>query len=451
VRTALFNWFFARQSGGRFLLRIEDTDRERSSQEAVQAIIDGLEWLGIDFDEGPIFQTDRMDRYSEMVQMLLDKKKAYRCYCSKERLSKLRELQLSKREKPRYDGLCRNLRENKQASENYVVRLRTPGEGQVVVEDLVQGTVSYQNTELDDLIIARGDGSPTYHLAAVVDDIDMGVTHVIRGDDHLNNTPRQLHLYQALGKKKPEHAHIPMIHGNDGKKLSKRHGALSVLEYRELGFLPEAVINYLSRLGWSRGDQEIFSVDDLTALFGLEDVNKAAARFDVDKLTWINHQHMLQLDSSRLVSAVRPYLPMAIPKTDERVARIFQIQRERAKTLVELAFGSSYFFQKPQEYEPKAAKKHLREETVSVLSRTKMELESMTEWSISSLDATINKISEDCGLGMSKIAQPLRVALTGTAASPGIGETLFLIGRDEVLDRISFAVRFIENGQKASE
>ncbi len=445
VRTALFNWLFARSQGGRFILRIEDTDKNRSTDEAIEGIIKGLDWLGLDFDEGPIFQTERLDRYAEVIEKLLEDGSAYRCYCTKERLDGLREAQIAKKEKPRYDGLCRDLDPTIIRTEQFVVRLKTPKEGKVGLSDIVQGDVVYDNSELDDMIIARGDGSPTYHLAAVVDDIDMGITHVIRGDDHLNNTPRQMHIYRALGEPYPHYAHIPMIHGQDGKKLSKRHGALSILEYQKAGFLAEAVINYLSRLGWSWGDKEIFELEELLTAFNLTDVNKAAAKFDIEKLNWVNHQHMIASSLDRLVTLVKPYLHSDPVTCDSRSMRVVELQRERAKNLVDLAKSSDYFFEAPQQYQPKHSKKFLTEMTRPILKQLQDELELLTDWQIALLDEIIEKVCQERGLGMGKVAQPLRVALTGSTSSPGIGETMFLIGRNEVLKRLAAAMKFIDN------
>ena len=426
-------------------MRIEDTDKNRSTDEAIEGIIKGLDWLGLDFDEGPIFQTERLDRYAEVIKKLLEDGSAYRCYCTKERLDGLREAQIAKKEKPRYDGLCRDLDSTIIRTEQFVVRLKTPKEGKVGLSDIVQGDVVYDNSELDDMIIARGDGSPTYHLAAVVDDIDMGITHVIRGDDHLNNTPRQMHIYRALGEPYPYYAHIPMIHGQDGKKLSKRHGALSILEYKKAGFLAEAVINYLSRLGWSWGDKEIFELEELLMAFNLTDVNKAAAKFDIEKLNWVNHQHMMASRLDRLVTLVKPYLHSAPVTSDSRSMRVVELQRERAKNLVDLAKSSDYFFEAPQQYQPKQSKKFLTEITRPILKQLQDELELLTDWQIALLDEIIEKVCQERGLGMGKVAQPLRVALTGSTSSPGIGETMFLIGRNEVLKRLAAAMKFIDS------
>src|SRR6201996_966520 len=304
VRTALFSWLYARRTGGKFILRIEDTDRERSTDEAVRVILEGMAWLSLEADEGPYYQTQRFDRYKEVISGMLDDGTAYHCYCTKQELDEMREQQIARKEKPRYTGLCRD-RITPREGVQPVVRFRNPTEGAVVVEDLVHGSVTFQNTELDDLIIARSDGTPTYNFCVVVDDMDMGVTHVIRGDDHLNNTPRQMNMLLALGASVPEYAHVPMILGPDGAKLSKRHGAVSVLQYEEEGFLPDALLNYLVRLGWSHGDQEIFTIEEMSALFDIQDVNKSASAFDVEKLAWLNQKHMVSAPAARTAVLLR--------------------------------------------------------------------------------------------------------------------------------------------------
>ena len=356
------------------------------------------------------------------------------------------EDQILKKEKPRYDGLCRDLKPSLDEPKQFVVRLRTPIDGAINIADMVQGDIAYKNSELDDMIIARSDGSPTYHLAAVVDDIDMGITHVIRGDDHLNNTPRQMHIYNALNESCPKYAHIPMIHGQDGKKLSKRHGALSILEYQKAGFLPEAITNYLSRLGWSWGDKEIFGVEELLGAFKLSDINKGSSRFDIEKLSWVNHQHMMNSDLGRLVGSVKPYLKTVSSTSESHLKRILELQRERSKNLVELAESIEYFFNAPTKYQAKHSRKFLTEMTKPILKELKGELELLSDWKTTLLEGVIEKVCQDRNLGMGKVAQPLRVALTGSTSSPGIAETLFLIGRDEVLERLDSALQFIDSG-----
>ena len=444
ARTALFNWLYARHQGGRFILRIEDTDRERSTTEAVQAIIDGMEWLGLDWDEGPIFQTDRMDRYKAAIDRLLTEGKAYHCYCSKERLAELRERQIEAKEKPRYDGRCRK---GAVAVDDVqpVVRFKNPEGGDVVIDDRIRGRVVIANHELDDLILARADGSPTYHLTVVVDDIDMGITHVVRGDDHLNNTPRQINIIEALGEPRPVYAHVPMINGQDGKRLSKRHGAISVLEYRDQGILPEALLNYLVRLGWSHGDQEIFSRQQMIDAFDIDQVNKSAASFDPEKLLWVNQHYLQSSSTERLAEALTPYFEAAEidlnggPPLDE----LIDVQRDRAKTLVELVEKSTFFYRDYEDFEGEAAKKHLRPVAEEPLRAVRDALTNADDWSTATLNRIINAIAEKLELKLGKIAQPLRVAVTGSAASPGIDVTLYLMGQDRCLAGIDRALEYI--------
>src|SRR5450631_4079525 len=345
VRTALFSWLYARHHGGKFILRIEDTDRERSTDEAVRVILDGMQWLGLDADAGPYFQTQRFERYREVIARMLAEGSAYRCYCSKPELEELRAQQLARKEKPRYSGVCRS-RTEPRAGVEPVVRFRNPAQGSVVVDDLVHGPVRFENRELDDLIMARSDGTPTYNFCVVVDDMDMGVTHVIRGDDHLNNTPRQMNMLRALGASPPVYAHVPMILGTDGAKLSKRHGALSVLQYKEEGYLPDAVLNYLVRLGWSHGDQEVFTREQMVADFDIKDVNKAASAFDPEKLMWLNQQHMMRAPVTTLAAGLRSALAaIGVAVDDDKLLEgVANAQRERARTFNEMAHGSLFFF-----------------------------------------------------------------------------------------------------------
>ena len=360
---------FARRHAGQFVLRIEDTDLERSTAEAIQQILDGLEWAGLDYDEGPFFQTKRFDRYKEVIEELLAEGKAYRCYCSKEELEQMRAQQIARGEKPRYDGRWRE-RTDSPAGVSPVVRFNNPLEGEVVVDDVVHGRVIFQNSELDDLIIARSDGTPTYNFCVVVDDMDMRITHVIRGDDHLNNTPRQLNMLLALGNRPPVYAHLPMILGSDGAKLSKRHGAVSVLDYRDQGFLPEAVLNYLVRLGWSHGDQEFFSIEEMKSLFDIVDVNKSAAAFNFEKLAWLNQQHMVRAPAARIAPVLRWHLEReGVQAADEaQLEQIVLAQRERAKTLREMALNSVFFFRAPAAYDEKAVRKHVTAEVPALLA-----------------------------------------------------------------------------------
>src|SRR5882757_5250535 len=375
LRTALFCWLYARRHGGQFVLRIEDTDLERSTAEAIQQIIDGLEWAGLDYDEGPFFQTKRFDRYKDVIEVMLAQGSAYRCYCTKDELDQLRAEQMARGEKPRYDGRWRD-RSDAREGVPPVVRFKNPQAGQVVVDDVVHGRVGFQNSEMDDLIIARSDGSPTYNFCVVVDDMDMGITHVIRGDDHLNNTPRQMNMLLALGARVPVYAHLPMILGSDGAKLSKRHGAVSVLQYRDEGFLPEALLNYLVRLGWSHGDQEIFSIDEMIELFDIEDVNKSASAFNAEKLAWLNQQHMMRAPVARLVPQLRWQLERAgvRPVDTGQLEQIVLAQRERAKTMKEMAANSVFFFRAPDTYDEKAVRKHVTDDILTLLDEMSREL-----------------------------------------------------------------------------
>src|SRR6185369_13681997 len=366
VRTALFSWLYARRHGGKFILRVEDTDRERSTDEAVSVILEGMRWLGLNEDEGPYYQTQRYDRYRAVIADMLEKGLAYRCYCSKEELDAMREVQLARKEKPRYDGRWRDSTAAPPPGVTPVIRFKNPMAGEVVVDDLVHGRTVFENTELDDLIIQRSDGNPTYNFCVVVDDADMGVTHVIRGDDHLNNTPRQINMLRALGATPPTYAHVPMILGADGTKLSKRHGAVSVLEYKDEGFLPDALLNYLVRLGWSHGDQEVFTREEMIAAFDIHDVNKAASAFNNEKLLWLNQQHMVRAAPSALVPHLRYQLDRLGLKCDDdaMLEGLIVAQRERAKTLKEMAQNSRFFFTDQIERDPKATAKHLGADSV---------------------------------------------------------------------------------------
>jgi glutamyl-tRNA synthetase len=443
VRTALFSWLYARHMGGRFILRIEDTDRERSTEEAVGVILDGMQWLGLSYDEGPYYQTQRYPRYREVLAQMLAAGSAYRCYCTKEELEQMRAAQIARKEKPRYDGRCRD-RSEPRAGIEPVIRFRNPLGGEVVVDDQVHGPVVFQNAELDDLIIARSDGNPTYNFCVVVDDSDMRITHVIRGDDHLNNTPRQINMLRALGFEPPVYAHVAMILGPDGAKLSKRHGAVSVLQYRDEGYLPEAILNYLARLGWSHGDQEIFTLEEMTAAFDIQNVNKAASAFNPDKLSWVNQQHMMRTSLPRLATVLRAELArLGIECADEPLLEgVAAAQRERARTLKEMAQNSRYFFVDVIELDDKAAQKHLTGEGAEALSRVQQRFEQLDDWSASAVHATLAALAAELGVGLGKIAQPLRVAVTGGTVSPPIDATVALIGRQRVLGRITRAVEW---------
>jgi glutamyl-tRNA synthetase len=444
VRTALFCWLYARRQGGVFILRVEDTDLERSSPEAVQAILEGMQWLGLEHDEGVFYQTKRMDRYREVIAKFLAEGHAYHCYCSKEELEERRAAQLARKEKPRYDGRCRT-RTEPLPGVDPVVRFRSTDEGQVVVQDIVHGPIVFEASELDDLIIARSDGTPTYNFCVVVDDYDMRVTHVIRGDDHINNTPRQMQMLRALGVEPPQYAHLPMILGPDGAKLSKRHGAVSVLQYREMGFLPEALLNYLARLGWSHGDQEIFSIDELVQLFDIADCNKSASALNPDKMLWTNQQHIMRSTPGHLATFLAPQLA-ALGVPAERLvdtallAAVAKAQQERARTLKEMAENSLFFFNDVTTYEEKAAKKNLTPESAPLLALARERLAGLGAWTAPHVHDVINGVATEQGVGLGRIAQPVRVAVAGGSVSPPIDVTLEILGREETLARLDRAI-----------
>src|SRR5688500_14721643 len=443
VRTALFCWLYARRHGGVFILRVEDTDRERSTPEAVQVILDGMKWLGLDADEGPFYQSERYPRYREVIRQWLEEGMAYHCWCSKAELEEMRNAQLARKEKPRYDGRCRAGRAPREGV-TPVVRFRNPAAGAVVVADAVHGDVVFQNAELDDLIIERSDGNPTYNFCVVVDDFDMRVTHVIRGDDHLNNTPRQMNMLRAMGVEPPVYAHLPMILGPGGTKLSKRHGAVSVLAYREAGYLPEALLNYLARLGWSHGDQEIFSLAEMTALFDIADVNKSASAINPDKLAWINQQHLMRLLPAAVVPELRWQLDrLAVSAPDDTVLEaVVLAQRERSKTLKEMAEASRFFFEAPSSYDAKAAGKHLTAESAPILKRARESLAKLADWRPELIHGVIQEQAEAGGVGLGKVAQPLRVSVSGGGVSPPIDQTLAILGREQTLTRLDRAIDF---------
>ena len=441
VRTALFSWLYARRMQGKFILRVEDTDRERSTEEAVRVILEGMDWLELKADAGPYFQTQRFDRYREVIAGMLNAGTAYHCYCTKQELDALREAQIARKEKPRYTGICREHREPR-AGVAPVVRFKNPQEGAVVVQDLVHGAVTFQNAELDDLIIARSDGTPTYNFCVVVDDMDMGITHVIRGDDHLNNTPRQMNMLKALGATSPIYAHVPMILGPDGAKLSKRHGAVSVLQYEEEGYLPDALLNYLVRLGWSHGDQEVFTREEMIAAFDIHDVNKAASAFNPEKLLWLNQQHMVRAAPGSLVPYLQAQLRrLGLASTNQALLEgVIVAQRERAKTMKEMAQNSRFFFTDELTVDPKAVAKHLSGDAPQLLARVRERLAALESWEALAIHAALNDLATQLGAGLGKIAQPLRVAVTGTSVSPPIDATLALLGRARTLARIDAAL-----------
>ena len=452
ARTALFCWLFARRHGGTFVLRIEDTDRERSTQASIGAIVDGLHWLGLDADEGPWYQTDRLALYREHVERLLREDKAYLCYCSKEEIEAMRAAMRARGEKPRYDGRCRRRIGSPPAGVDPVVRFKNPAGGTVVFDDLVRGRVAFDNRELDDLVIVRGDGMPTYNFGVVVDDLDMDVTHVIRGDDHVMNTPRQLNIIAALGASPPRYAHLPMILGADGQRLSKRHGAVGVMQLRDDGYLPEALLNQLVRLGWSHGDQEIFSREEMIARFDVADVNRAPAAFDYDKLGWLNQHYLRRAGRERLGALLAAQLermgidvPGAV--TPSLVA---EIQRDRARTIAEMAEQSRFAFEDYGDFDAGAAKKHLRPVALEPLEAVREKLCAIPEWEPALLHAAVIECAETLSLNLGKVAQPLRVALTGAAASPAIELTLQMVGRDAALSRIDRTIAYVRDRARRS-
>jgi glutamyl-tRNA synthetase len=445
VRTALFCWLYAHHCGGQFVLRIEDTDRERSTPENVDAILDGMEWLGMHADEGPIFQSDRFDRYKEVIDQWLEEGKAYHCYCTKEELETLRAGQMERGEKTRYDGRCRDGADPRDGVAP-VVRFKNPLDGEVVIEDQVRGTVVFQNAELDDLIIARSDGTPTYNFTVIIDDCDMEITHVIRGDDHLNNTPRQMNMLAALGADLPVYSHLPMILGPDGAKLSKRHGAVDIRDYRRQGFLPEAVLNYLVRLGWSHGDQEIFSIEEMFELFDIADVNQSASSFNPEKLLWINQQHIIAATAEKLGQALAPYLESVglNPEDGPNPSAVADVFRERAQTLLEMAVSARYCYEDFDEIEAKAVKKNLRPVVLEPLQAARDALAALKYWDAKSIDEVVHRVAESFEINLGKLGQPIRVAVTGGSVSPPIDKTVWLVGKARTLERLDRALELIK-------
>lgn len=447
ARTALFSWLYARKHGGQFILRIEDTDLERSTQASVDAILQGMTWLGLEYDQGPFYQTHRFDRYKEIIQQLLDQGDAYYCYCSKDELEQLRTEQMANKEKPRYNGKCRDLPLNANDERERVVRFKNPVDGVVTIPDMVKGDIVVANKELDDLIIARGDGTPTYNLTVVVDDMDMQVTHVIRGDDHINNTPRQMNILKALNAPLPKYAHLPMILGSDGARLSKRHGAVSVMQFRDDGYLPEALLNYLVRLGWSHGDQEIFSIDEMIEFFELENVNGSASTFNMEKLLWLNHHYIMHGDPAHVARHLSWHIGQLDidPTQGPDLIDVVKAQRERCKTLVDMAKASEYFYKDFDAYDEKAAKKNFTAGSDAVLARLLEEFSAVTYWNGEILHHIVQNVAESLELGLGKVAQPLRVAVCGSAVSPGIDVTLSLLGKEKTLTRLQKAIDYIKS------
>jgi glutamyl-tRNA synthetase len=443
ARTALYCWLEARHRGGQFILRIEDTDRERSTDAAVQAILDGMHWLGLDPDEGPFYQTQRMDRYREVAQALHDAGKAYWAYESKEELDAMRAAMKQRGEKPRYDGRARDADLPYRDDPDRVLRFRNPQSGSVVFDDKIKGRVEWANAELDDFVMLRSDGFPTYNFAVVVDDLDMRITEVIRGDDHVNNTPRQINLYEALGAPVPSFAHLPMILGPDGQKLSKRHGAVGVMQYREDGYLPHALLNYLVRLGWSHGDQEIFSIKEMIELFDIANVNHSAARFDFAKLGWLNQHYLKEGDPRELGKELAwqlERLGLDVSKGPDP-AEVVLALRERAQTLRAMAEQARIWYAPIAAWDDKAVNKHLRADgAADVLQAMHAKLAALSTWKPADIHALVAEVATERGIGMGKVAQPLRVAMTGTAVSPSIEDTVYLAGRDVALRRIDDAI-----------
>ncbi|ROW63359.1 glutamate--tRNA ligase [Cronobacter malonaticus] len=445
ARTALYSWLFARNQGGEFVLRIEDTDLERSTPEAIEAIMDGMNWLSLEWDEGPYFQTKRFDRYNAVIDEMLAAGTAYKCYCSKERLEALREEQMAKGEKPRYDGRCRYSHEHHADDEPCVVRFANPQDGSVVFDDQIRGPIEFSNLELDDLIIRRTDGSPTYNFCVVVDDWDMEITHVIRGEDHINNTPRQINILKALGAPVPLYAHVSMINGDDGKKLSKRHGAVSVMQYRDDGYLPEALLNYLVRLGWSHGDQEIFSREEMIKFFALDAVSKSASAFNTDKLLWLNHHYINTLAPEYVATHLQWHIEQENIDTRNgpQLAELVKLLGERCKTLKEMAQTCRYFYEDFSEFDADAAKKHLRPVARQPLEVVRDKLAALTDWTAENVHHAIQATADELEVGMGKVGMPLRVAVTGAGQSPGLDVTVHAIGKSRSVERINKALAFI--------
>lgn len=445
ARTALYSYLYAHRMGGKYVLRIEDTDLERSTDAAVQAIFDGLNWLGLAHDEGPFYQTKRFDRYKDVIQQMLKAGTVYRCTCTKERLEQLRADQEARKEKPRYDGHCRN---HPPADDGtpFVVRFKNPIGGVVAWDDLILGRIEIANDELDDLIIARTDGSPTYNFCVVVDDYDMQISHVIRGNDHVSNTPKQINILLALGGTLPQYGHLPMILGQDGQKLSKRHGAVSVIQYRDEGYLPQALLNYLVRLGWSHGDQEIFSMAEMIQFFDVKDVNKSAAAFDTKKLLWLNHHYIKSSPADEVATHLEWHMQ------DQNIdlaggpalARVVAAQAERCDNLRVMAQQSRYFYQEFDDYDATSAEKQLTAQTRAALSALREQLAALTEWNAVAIHDAVDAVCKALGLGFGKVAPPLRVAITGSTASPSIDITAELIGKTRVLARMDRALAFID-------
>lgn len=448
VRTALFNWLFARHHGGVFILRIEDTDKARSTEESTSAIFEALKWLGLDWDEGPFYQSERTNIYKEHLEILMNQGKAYRCYCDPDELEEKRKQALAQGKKPKYDGKCRELTKV-YPDKPFAIRFKAPQSGQTEVKDLIKGKIVFENSELDDLILCRRDGTPTYNFVVVVDDITMEITHIIRGDDHLNNTPRQILLYQALSYPLPDFAHMPLTLGKDKARLSKRHGATSVIAYREMGYLPQAMVNFLVRLGWSYGDQEIFSVDELVEKFNLENVGKSAGIFNPDKLLWLNGHYIKEEADENLARLLIPFLEKRDVRVDDRkyLVKIIKGFKERSRTLEEMADAALFYFKGKIDYEPKAAKKFLTLETVDIFTEIIGRFEKAKDFNEEEIETIFNQFTSERNITLGQLAQPQRVALTGGTASPGIYEVVSNLGKEKVIKRLRDAIAFIKNSE----
>ena len=442
ARTALFAWLWAKKNDSKFVLRIEDTDKERSSQDSVDAILQGIDWLGLSYDEGPIYQSDRFERYKEVVSQLLDNGKAYYCECTKERLEEMREAQIASGDKPKYDGCCRDKK-----LISGVVRFLNPDNGTVSFNDYVKGVIEIANSELDDLIIARSDGSPTYNLTVVVDDHDMNIECVIRGDDHINNTPKQINLYESLGWYIPRFAHVPMILGSDGSRLSKRHGAVNLMTYRDAGFLPKALLNYIVRLGWSHGDQEIFSVDEMIKLFELKNINKSSASFNQEKLDWINQSYIKTTEIDELVSELEWHLnQLSIDLSDgPDIKEVIEVLRDRSKSLVDMAKNCVMFYHDFEDFDSDLAIKFFNLESRSVLGDLLINLETLEQWSAEHIHEVIQSICQSRNIGFGKVGQPLRLAISGDGEAGSIDKCSQLVGKKRVLLRLKMATDWIDN------
>ncbi len=451
ARTAIFNWLYARHMKGKFVLRIEDTDAERSTQVSVDAIFEALEWLGIDWDDGPYFQTRRFDIYREYIQKLIDSGHAYYCTCTPGQIDAMRQKAMETGDKPRYDGSCRE--KGLEKSDNAVVRFRAPLTGTTVVEDVIKGNMVFQNDELDDFVVCRSDGTPTYNFVVVIDDITMNINTIIRGDDHVMNTPKQILLYKALGSPLPTFGHVPMVLGHDRARLSKRHGAMSVTEYRDMGFLPEAMINYLVRLGWSHGDQEFFTRDDLIKVFNLENIGRSAGVFDMDKLLALNAEHIMAAAPQDLVAPLTPFMQAAGIAVEEGdyIVQVIETLQPRSKTLKDMAEAALFYYKSDIEYDDKAAKKFLKAAALEPLKLLTAKLEALETYDQAGLEEVFKAVMDETELKLGKIAQPVRVALTGRTASPGIFEIIAILGKERVIPRLRKAIRFIEARVEASK